>query len=148
MKIGELAKLTGCPVETIRYYEREGLLPSPSRTAGNYRDYHEEHVECLSFIRHCRALDMTQDEIRLLLRLRGDSQADCAEVNHLLDEHLQHVRDRISSLQVLQAQLELLRQRCSGAGDVGSCGILRELQSVSQDEVRMLEPHVPGVHGR
>ena len=64
MKIGELATLTGCPVETIRYYEREGLLPAPSRSAGNYRQYDTAHVERLSFIRHCRSLDMTQEEIR------------------------------------------------------------------------------------
>lgn len=57
MKIGELAKRTGCPVETIRYYEREGLLPEPARSEGNYRQYTLAHVERLSFIRHCRSLD-------------------------------------------------------------------------------------------
>ena len=68
MKIGELAKLTDCPVETIRYYEKENLLPPPARTDGNYRIYGEAHAQGLSFIRHCRSLDMTLDEIRVLLR--------------------------------------------------------------------------------
>lgn len=63
MKIGELAKATDCAVETIRYYEREQLLPEPARTDGNYRLYTQAHVEWLTFIRNCRTLDMTLDEI-------------------------------------------------------------------------------------
>ena len=69
MKIGELAKLADCQVETVRYYEREGLLPAPARSGGNYRLYSSEHVERLTFIRNCRTLDMTLDEIRSLLAL-------------------------------------------------------------------------------
>ena len=70
MKIGELAKLTDCQVETIRYYERERLLPEPARSEGNYRLYTQAHVERLTFIRNCRSLDMTLEEIRSLLNLR------------------------------------------------------------------------------
>ena len=69
MKIGELAEATGTQIETIRYYEREGLLPEPGRSTGNYRIYDRVHADRLSFIRHCRALDMNLDEIRVLLRL-------------------------------------------------------------------------------
>lgn len=69
MKIGVLAKQADCPVETVRYYEREGLLPAPARTEGNYRLYSSEHLERLTFIRNCRTLDMTLDEIRRLLAL-------------------------------------------------------------------------------
>lgn len=71
MKIGELAKATDTQVETIRYYEREELLPEPSRTDANYRIYGKPHVERLVFIRHCRSLDMTLDEIRKLLLIRS-----------------------------------------------------------------------------
>ena len=67
MKIGELAKITDCQVETIRYYEREGLLPQAPRSESNYRIYGAEHTERLGFIRHCRSLDMTLEEIRVLL---------------------------------------------------------------------------------
>lgn len=70
MRIGELAKATDTQVETIRYYEREALLPQPGRTEGNYRVYGPEHVERLSFIRYCRSLDMALDEIRALLRMK------------------------------------------------------------------------------
>ncbi|MCV6070998.1 MerR family transcriptional regulator, partial [Escherichia coli] len=68
MKIGELAQTAGTGVETVRFYEREGLLPLPARSSGNYRVYNGEHVDRLAFIRHCRSLDMTLDEIRVLLR--------------------------------------------------------------------------------
>ena len=71
MKIGELAKATDCAVETIRYYERENLLPAPARSDGNYRLYTQAHVERLTFIRNCRTLDMTLDEIRSLLSVAG-----------------------------------------------------------------------------
>src|ERR1051326_9573296 len=66
MTIGELARATGCGIETIRYYEHEGLLPRPGRTSGNFRRYGQEHAELLSFIRHCRSLDMALNEIRIL----------------------------------------------------------------------------------
>jgi Cd(II)/Pb(II)-responsive transcriptional regulator len=88
MKIGELAKAAHTQVETIRYYEREGLLPETARTDGNYRMYAEEHVDRLSFIRHCRGLDMTLDEIRVLLRFKDAPHENCAQVNDLLDEHI------------------------------------------------------------
>ncbi len=113
MKIGELAKLTGCPVETIRYYEREGLLPAPARSEGNYRQYTPAHVERLSFIRHCRSLDMTQEEIRTLLALRDRPEADCGTANRLIDEHLHHVEVRIAELQSLRQQLRDLGARCT-----------------------------------
>ena len=91
MKIGELAKLTDCQVETIRYYEREGLLPEPARSEGNYRLYTQAHVERLTFIRNCRSLDMTLEEIRSLLNLRDSPQDQCESVNALIDEHIHHV---------------------------------------------------------
>ena len=127
MKIGELAKLTDAQVETIRYYEREALLPPPARSEGNYRLYTQAHVERLTFIRNCRGLDMTLEEIRSLLNLRDSPQDQCESVNALIDEHIQHVNTRIASLQALQTQLLDLRERCSeGAPD--HCGILDRLE--------------------
>ncbi|MCP8463491.1 Cd(II)/Pb(II)-responsive transcriptional regulator [Pseudomonas sp. ZM23] len=154
MKIGELAKLTGCPVETIRYYEREGLLPEPSRSEGNYRQYDAAHVERLSFIRHCRSLDMTQEEIRILLGLRDRPESDCGTANRLIDEHLHHVEVRIAELQSLSQQLRDLRARCRGEGNSEDCGILRELEQPAEPSVtpeacaEAGHLHVPGVHGR
>jgi Cd(II)/Pb(II)-responsive transcriptional regulator len=146
-KIGELAKLTDCPVETIRYYEREGLLDEPARSEGNYRLYTQEHVERLTFIRNCRSLDMTLDEIRSLLTLRDSPQDQCESVNALIDEHIQHVSARIASLQALQEQLIDLRQRCSeGAPD--HCGILDRLEVSGSVVTPELEhSHVGRSHG-
>ena len=96
MKIGELAKATGTQAETIRYYEREGLLPDAGRTESNYRVYGEGHARRLGFIRHCRSLDMTIGEIRTLLRFKDGPEENCDEVNALLDEHIEHVATRIN----------------------------------------------------
>ena len=90
MRIGELAQTSGTPIETIRFYEREGLLPAAARTEGNYRIYTPQHADRLGFIRQCRSLDMTLDEVRVLLRFKDQPLADCGEVNSLLDEHIGH----------------------------------------------------------
>ncbi len=100
MRIGDLAQSTGTAVETIRFYEREGLIPAARRAGNNYRMYTAAHEERLAFIRHCRNLDMTLDEIRTLLRLRDAPLQDCGEVNALLDEHIGHVTHRIRELRI------------------------------------------------
>ena len=127
MKIGELAKKAGCRVETVRYYEREGLLPAPARSEGNYRLYGAQHLERLVFIRNCRTLDMTLEEIQRLLALRDLPHESCAGINSLVDEHIEHVQARIDSLQALRGQLTELRDRCNGPKEAEDCGILRQL---------------------
>jgi Cd(II)/Pb(II)-responsive transcriptional regulator len=130
LKIGQLATHTGSKVETIRYYEQQRLLPQPARSDGNYRLYGAEHVKRLQFIRHCRSLDMTLDEIRTLLDFRDTPNANCAGVNTLLDKHIGHVADRIKNLKVLQTQLKQLRQQCDSVQSMMQCGILQELDNV------------------
>lgn len=127
LKIGELATLTDCKVETIRYYEREGLMPMPPRSGGNYRRYNEEHVERLTFIRHCRSLDMTLDEIRMLLGFHDRPEEICGDVNVLLDRHIAQVDARITHLLTLKKQLWGLRQLCGDGRAARDCGILKEL---------------------
>ena len=133
MKIGELSTASSTPVETIRYYEREGLMPSPGRTQGNFRVYEAPHLERLQFIRHCRGLDMSLDEIRLLLRFRDTPEADCGDVNALLDEHIGHVSRRIRELRALEKQLNVLRGRCAEARPADRCGILSGLAEAAQE---------------
>jgi len=127
-RIGELARDLNVPVETIRYYEREKLLPEPRRTAGNYRLYSDAERDRLSFIRNCRSLDMTLDEVRALLAIK-DSEKSCEEVNALLDSHIQHVADRISELRRLREQLQMLRDQCGTVRRGKDCAILKELSS-------------------
>lgn len=127
MKIGELAERTACPVETIRYYERISLLAPPERGLNNYRSYGEAHAERLGFIRHCRTLDMTLDEIRTLLGLRERPEQNCGEVNGLIDGHIAEVRRRIAALSALEGQLRELRSQCSTLDATRPCPILSAL---------------------
>ncbi|MGC2517699.1 MAG: Cd(II)/Pb(II)-responsive transcriptional regulator [Burkholderiales bacterium] len=135
LRIGELAKRTNCHIETIRYYEREGLLHAPERTDGNYRLYHDEQVERLRFIRQCRSLDMGVDEIRILLKFRDAPGKNCGEVNTVLDEHIGHVARRIAELKTMEGQLKELRQRCIKARAARDCGILNELGQAGNSRI-------------
>ncbi len=145
-RIGDLATRLAVPTQTIRYYEHEGLLPKPARTEGNYRVYGIAERERLTFILHCRALDMTLDEIRHLLRLRDAPGQGCAEVNAVLDAHIGHVAERIRLLNDLQLQLKDLRARCESPSTSKDCGILQGLASfpTAQDGGASRA----GVHGR
>jgi len=147
--IGALARDTECPPETIRYYEREGLLPPAARTAGNYRLYGGAHRERLVFIRNCRALDMTLDEIKQLLRFRDVPQSECDAAHALIDEHIAHIGERIAELGQLQTQLQALRHQCQPPGQAKQCGILDRLQQKSPGSAdsRKAKAHVGGTHG-
>ena len=148
MKIGELSTTTGVPIDTIRHYEREGLLPEPARTQSNYRHYDIQHAQRLSFIRHCRGLDMALDEIRVLLRFKDAPSAECGEVNALLDEHISHVAQRVRELRVLEKQLRELRDTCRSVQDAGHCGILNQLDTLVSNGLPppVSVGHVHGAH--
>lgn len=127
IRIGELARRSACAIATIRYYEAEGLLPPPMRSASNYRLYDQGHVERLHFIRHCRSLDMSLDEVRTLLRYRDTPTQECGEVNALLDAHIDAVETRIEALSQLKLHLLDLRAQCAGVRPAQACGILQGL---------------------
>jgi Cd(II)/Pb(II)-responsive transcriptional regulator len=145
MRIGELASRAGCPAETVRYYEKEGLLPRPRRSSGNYRLYGPEHAERLAFIRRCRSLDMSLAEIRSLLAAIERPDADCAPVNALLDEHIAHVAARIAELRQLKAELDAIRAHCTGARPAKGCGILETLARPAAKRSRA-SSHVASAH--
>jgi len=149
LRIGDLARRAECPPETIRYYEREGLLQKPSRSAGNYRLYGETHLERLAFIRHCRSLDMALDEIRQLLRFRDRPLDNCDAAHALLDEHIAHVAARIAELQRLEGQLKALRRQCARARAAKECGILDGLSQgspVAESARHKSRAHIRGSH--
>lgn len=148
MKIGELSRQVGVPVETIRYYEKIGLMAAPARSDSGYRRYQQTHLERLHFIRRCRSLDMAQDEIRELVRLADQADADCSAVDGLLARHLSHVRERLRELASLERTLEQLQQACSENRTVSECGILDGLTSDSSGELPLSKHnHIPGSHG-
>ena len=131
MKIGELATASDTSVDTIRYYERENLLPAPTRTAANYRQNAPAHLERLAFIRHCRALDMPLADIRQLIALMANPQSDGAAVDALVQAQLDRVQQRLASLQALERQLRALQSRCAAQGQgqhlSSECPVLHEL---------------------
>ena len=127
MRIGELGKKADCLVQTVRFYESEGLLPEPARSEGNFRLYDEVHLQRLLFIRRCRAKDMTLYEIRQLLNLRDRPELGCGEVNALVDAHIAQVRTKMKELRALERELMDLRRSCDSARTSRECGILNSL---------------------
>jgi Cd(II)/Pb(II)-responsive transcriptional regulator len=140
MKIGELAARTGCDVQTVRFYEREGLLEAPARTASGYRAYDERHLTQLGFIRHLRSLDIPLPEVRQLLQFAAGPDQACGAVNDLLDGHIALVKRRIQALRVLEKQLVALRATCDGDTS-HPCAILESFISAA-------EQHGCACHGR
>ncbi|ARS26969.1 MerR family transcriptional regulator [Sphingomonas sp. KC8] len=124
--IGNLAKATDTKVETIRYYERIGLLAAPERTGSNYRAYGAEALARLSFIRRARDLGFSIDQVRALLDLAGDKQRDCGSVDTLASEHLAEVDRKLADLNALRRELSALIISCNG-GTVSECRILEAL---------------------
>ena len=131
LKIGELAKATGTKVETVRYYERIGLLPAAGRTSANYRSYSEAHVDRLRFIRHARGLGFDIADIRSLLDLADEPGRDCSEVDRIASGHLHAVEAKIAQLAVLRDELGRMLGQCRG-GQVESCRIMEVLADHGQ----------------
>lgn len=127
MRIGELAAAAGAEIETIRFYERKGLLAPPPRLENGYRAYDASHLERLIFIRHCRSLDIGLDNVRVFSELLDNPGGQCNQADALVDEQLTRVRLRIASLQKLKRQLNALRSRCNAPSTSSRCGILGEL---------------------
>lgn len=125
--IGHLARTTDTKVETIRYYERIGLLPMPERTQGNYRSYTHGHLRRLSFIRRCRDLGFTIEQVRGLLDLAEQRDRSCEAVDVIAREHLGEVERKIADLTALRCELEDLIGRCRNAGTVAECRIIEAL---------------------
>ena len=126
VRIGQLATETGCRVETIRYYERVGVLPSPARESNNYRVYDGSHRRRLVFIRRMRDLGFSLEEVRGLLRMIDGGTYTCAEVQALGRNQLEAVRNKIADLRRVENALVDLLDRCTGA-DTPDCSMLEAL---------------------
>lgn len=135
MRIKELSQATGVDAETIRYYEKEGLLPAPARQENGYRDYSDRHLERLSFIRHCRALEMPLADVRRLLSALDAPGEPHPDVDRLVQAQIDRVRARLESMRALEKQLLLLKASCGRCEDPqADCGILRELVAAAHGE--------------
>lgn len=125
--IGELSRRTGCNIETVRYYERIGIIPAPPRR-GRYRSYGAGDVARLGFVRRARELGFTLDEVRALLALAGGGEASCVEVRDLAASHLKDVRARIADLKRMERVLTASVQACDAGQDPG-CPLIHTLYS-------------------
>ena len=126
MRIGELGKQSGTLVETIRYYEQVGLMPAPPRTRAGYRAYQPDHLQRLIFLRRCRELGFSIEEIRSLLRLAEQCNQSCATVTRVATQHLADVRAKMADLRRLERGLRVLIDSCAG-GRIADCKILGAL---------------------
>ena len=129
MKIGEAAAASGCHLETIRYYERVGLVAPPSRTGSGYRAYNQGDVDRLRFISRGRELGFSLEEIRSLLRLNDDPKLSCGDVDALARAHLADIHQRIEALTRMAGELERVIAQCAG-GERGTCTILGALRRI------------------
>ncbi|MDA7414877.1 Cd(II)/Pb(II)-responsive transcriptional regulator [Xenophilus arseniciresistens] len=126
-RIGEAAAASGVSPANIRYYEKQGLIAPADRADNDYRLYSQAEVHALRFIRLCRAMDMSLDEVRTLMALNLRSQADCDTARTALDAHLGHVRERLRELRALEKDLAALRDSCDGRGS--ECHIIEALHA-------------------
>jgi DNA-binding transcriptional MerR regulator len=129
LTIGQLGKATATKVETIRYYERIGLLPAPGRTGGNYRSYASEHVRCLGFIRRARELGFSIDDVRELLELARHRDRPCAEVDQIVARHLVVTERKIVALKRLRGELQNTLAACKG-GRISECRVVQALSPI------------------
>ena len=126
MRIGELARATGTKAETIRYYEREGILPAADRTDSNYRDYSDQHLASLMFVRRARGLGFSMAQVRELLALSDHDDKPCENVDHLVQRQLVEVEKKILDLSALRDELSQMLQACE-ADRIGECRIVESL---------------------
>lgn len=140
LSIGQLSKATHCKVPTIRYYEEVGLMPAPSRTAGNQRRYGPDHVARLGFIQHCRELGFPQQTIRDLLDLTNNPSQSCEAVTEIARNYLNEVNQRVARLLRLKSELERMVEVCSG-GQIADCRIIETLTDHSHDHCLHRDHH-------
>jgi DNA-binding transcriptional MerR regulator len=126
LSIGQAAREAGCKVQTVRYYEELGLLPKPTRTAGNQRVYGDAHLERLAFIRHARELGFSLEAIRELVSLGGRPEQSCAQADAIASAHLAEVERKIAALTALRGELKRMLQSCR-RGRIAECRVIEVL---------------------
>jgi len=129
LTIGQLARRAGVGVETVRFYERKGLLAEPDRKPSGYRQYKPETVDRLRFIRRAKELGFTLREIQELLSLRVDPSTNCADVRSRAIAKIEDIESRIRTLRRMKNSLVKLSKACSGSGSISECPILESLDN-------------------
>lgn len=133
LSIGELARETGVKIVTIRYYEQIGVLLPPRRTRANYRAYSQDHAQRLHFVRRCRELGFSLDEVRDLLRLSAEKAPSCVEVCRIAERHLQAVESKLADLKRLASELRRISGSCDGSRPMAQCRVMEALSRVPKN---------------
>ena len=128
--IGAMSNLAGVNIETIRYYERISIMPKPDRTKGGNRQYNHDQLKRLFFIKRCRNLGFSLDEIRALLKMVDNSDFTCAQVHAMTLSHLANVRKKINDLRSLETVLKSMARQCSG-GTLPDCPVIDALFDIA-----------------
>lgn len=130
MRIGEISKKTGLTIDTIRFYEKSGLIKRPLRSESGYRDFNSDAVAAIEFIAHCRSLDIPIVEIKKLLNVRSGTAKSCRLANEVIKEQLEKLRTRIKELKKLEKSLAQLQSVCNEELDAKDCRIIQSLESL------------------
>src|SRR5215472_6324378 len=129
LSIGELSKAAGVKVVTIRFYEKTGILTPPARSDGNYRIFRSEHLRRLHFIRRCRDLGFSLDQVRDFLRLSNENTASCAKVCRIAELHLKDVEEKLADLKHLASELRRITASCTGTRPMSECRIIEAISN-------------------
>lgn len=129
LKIGQVAERSGVGIETVRFYEREGLIPKPDRSSSGYRLFDDETIARLQFIRRAKELGFTLIEIKELLSLRLDTTTSCADIKSRAEVKIADIDEKIRTLKRMKTALKKLTSKCNGQGSVNECSILDALDS-------------------
>lgn len=127
MKIGKFSKISGCSIQTIRYYEKENLISAPNRTEGNFRLYDKHSLKELEFVKHCRNLNIPLSDIKRLIELKQSPEESCSSVDALIDDQLKLVNQRMIELESLRKELQIMANACSSDNNIDQCGIIKSL---------------------
>lgn len=139
LKTGEVADRANVNIQTVRYYERRGLIPEPPRTSGGFRQYSPEHVSRIRFIKRAQELGFTLDETKDLLDLRATEGADRAEVRRAAEDKIEEVEKKIRDLDRIRNTLDALVEVCEGHGSTSDCPIIHALEEPMEDELASAE---------
>ena len=129
LTIGQVAERSGVGVETVRFYEREGLIPKPDRSSSGYRQFDDKTIDRLQFIRRAKELGFTLTEIKELLSLRLDATTSCADIKSRTEAKITDIDEKIRTLKRMKRALKKLTSECSGRGSISECSILDALDS-------------------
>ena len=142
LSIGGLSRETGVKAVTIRFYEKIGVLDAPHRTPGNYRIYGQSHVRRLHFIRRCRDLGFSLDQILDLLQLSSDNTSSCARICRIAEQHLNDVEGKLADLKRLASELRRITSLCHGTRPISECRIIEALSKSKVAHTGYPEPQI------